>query len=237
MEDPIWKRVAAAVDFLPVLQASEVQGEVGDQQGGGAAAAELNSHRHNKTRQFLMRVANRVFTDRSISQVEVIAYLVGYPMDFSHNPRWTFLNANRLFWSVLRLWPHLREASGINIADDGVGERILIEEHGRQRITLLDAYPHRGLALERLCLYDYMALVQLKPKTAQALRRDPEIPLDSDWLPSIKWTQSLRRANEDAVVCINGYLSMDFTADEDSEGPSYRRLDKAVDSGNSTSSC
>ncbi|XP_044715214.1 PIF1-like helicase domain-containing protein [Hirsutella rhossiliensis] len=63
VEDPVWKRVAAAADLLPpragdgMADGAEVRGDSGAGDDG----------RQNKTRQFLMKVANRVFTERPLS--------------------------------------------------------------------------------------------------------------------------------------------------------------------------
>ena len=64
-------------------------------------------YRHNKTRQFLMRVANQIFTERPLFQVEVIAHLLGYSTEFANNDGWTFLNMSMLYWHIFRQWRHL----------------------------------------------------------------------------------------------------------------------------------
>ena len=92
VEDPVWKRVAAAADVFRVLKDST--------KGSQAVVAQVASEddrRQNKTRQFLMRVANRIFTERPLSQVEVVAHLLGYPTEFANNDAWTFLNASSLY--------------------------------------------------------------------------------------------------------------------------------------------
>ncbi|KAM4067990.1 hypothetical protein HRG_009705 [Hirsutella rhossiliensis] len=45
-----------------------------------------------KTRQFLMRAVNRVFTERALSQVEVVAHLLVYPSEFTSGSIWAYLN-------------------------------------------------------------------------------------------------------------------------------------------------
>lgn len=97
----------------------------------------------NRTRQFLMRVTNRVFTDRSLSQVEVIAHLLGYPDEFTSNHGWTFLNVSSLYWHIFRRWWHLQHQSGLQMTDEQVEETVLLEEAG-ERISFVQAYPHRG---------------------------------------------------------------------------------------------
>ena len=72
VEDPVWRRAAAAKEVLETL---------GERVAGGESHPEGiltdSSGKENKTRQLLMRVANRVFTERALSQVEVVAYLLG----------------------------------------------------------------------------------------------------------------------------------------------------------------
>lgn len=81
----------------------------------------------NKTRQFLMRVANRIFTERPLSQVEVVAHLLGYGMEFASNDAWTFLNVSSLDWQIFRRWDHLRHESGWE-GKECVEETIMLEK-------------------------------------------------------------------------------------------------------------
>ncbi|KAM4055575.1 PIF1-like helicase [Hirsutella rhossiliensis] len=201
VEDPTWKRVAAAADLLPPRAGEEMadDAEVRGGEGGG------DDGKQNRTRQFLMKVANRVFTERPLSQVEVIADLLGYPTELTNNGAWAFLNVSVLYWHVFRQWPHLRRESGASTADGSVDESILVEEAG-QRICRVEAYRHRGDVLRGLCLYDYISLVRLKRN-------------DTDKRPAA-W-EVLRRPGKQAMVCLDGYLSKDF--DEDDEGSCYRR--------------
>jgi hypothetical protein len=55
------------------------------------------SSKHNKTRQFLMSIANRIFTERPLSQVDVVAHLPGYPTEFPNDDGWMFLHASALY--------------------------------------------------------------------------------------------------------------------------------------------
>jgi hypothetical protein len=45
--------------------------------------------------------------------------------------------------------------------DEGADEKVLLEE-ARQRISLVQAYPHHGRVLQELSLYDYLSVVKLK---------------------------------------------------------------------------
>ncbi|KAM4064094.1 PIF1-like helicase [Hirsutella rhossiliensis] len=116
--------------------------------------------RQNKTRQFLMKVANRVFTERPLSA-------------------WAFLNVSLLYWQVFRQWPHLRRESGAAVADGSVDESILVEEAG-QRICRVEAYRHRGDVLRGLCLYDYVSLVLRRPGKQATVCLDGYLSKDFD---------------------------------------------------------
>lgn len=216
VEDPVWKRVAAAADLLPP-RASDGMADGAEARGDDIAG---DDGQKNKTRQFLMKVANRVFTERPLSQVEVIADLLGYPTELTNTSAWAFLNVSVLYWQVFRQWPHLRKVSAAT-ADGCVDESILVQEAG-QRICRVEAYCYRGDALRGLCLYDYVSLVRLK-----RIDRDErqvtwgEVPFESGWAPGRDWVQVLRRPGKQAIVCLDGYLSKDF--DDDDEDSCYRR--------------
>ncbi|KAM4064151.1 PIF1-like helicase [Hirsutella rhossiliensis] len=146
VEDPVWKRVAAAAEFLPRVATAA------DPIGG------------NKTRTFLLKAANRVFTERPLSQVEVIAHLLGYPAEFSSGSAWAYVNANQLYWAVFRRWRHLRRASGAEATGDAPDETAL-RRPGSGATVCLDGYLskefsegddescHRRAAVQHLALF------------------------------------------------------------------------------------
>ncbi|XP_044714573.1 PIF1-like helicase domain-containing protein [Hirsutella rhossiliensis] len=204
VEDPVWKRVAAAAEFLPVL---EPTGE------GNRSGADRDG---NKTRTFLLKAANRVFTERPLSQVEVIAHLLGYPAEFSSGSAWAYINANQLYWAVFRRWRHLRRASGAEATGDAPDETVVVEEAGL-RIPLVEAYRHRGELLRGLCLYDYASLVRLKQNGsgADGMAGWGEVPFAESWASGKGWVQALRRPGCGATVCVDGYLSKEFSEEDD----------------------
>ncbi|EXM13396.1 hypothetical protein FOTG_18153 [Fusarium oxysporum f. sp. vasinfectum 25433] len=217
VEDPVWKRAAAAAELLT---ASTGEGTANGWGYGGEGATD-DAVKGNRTRQFLMRVANRIFTERSLSQVEVIAHLLGYPAEFTKSSAWTFLNVSLLYWHVFRRWRHLRQESGAAVADGSVDESIVVEEAG-ERISYAEAYQHRGDVLRSLCLYDYVSLVRLKRVGKDEIPAAwGEVPFESEWEAGRGWLQVLRRPGKHASVCLDGYLSKDF--DQDDEESCYRR--------------
>jgi hypothetical protein len=85
----------------------------------------------------------------------------------------------------------------------------------------LQAYAYRGRLLEGLALYDYMSVVKLKRK-GQGVAWG-EVELDSSWPLSRSWVQMLRRPGQQATICFDGYLSMDFIEEDDSYHRRYVR--------------
>ncbi|KJZ69552.1 hypothetical protein HIM_11065 [Hirsutella minnesotensis 3608] len=215
VEDPTWKRVAAAAELLPVLSAGGEPGAGDDARGGVVGDGDGTK---NKTRQFLMRVANRVFTERALSQVEVVAHLLGYPSEFTGSSAWAYLNVSVLYWHVSRRWRHLRQESGTAVADVSVDESVVVDEAG-ERIGFAEAYHHRGHVLRGLCLYDYVSLVRLQRIGKEGCTGAwGEVPFESGWEAGRDWVQVLRRPGKHAVVCLDGYLSKDFEQDDVESG-------------------
>lgn len=200
IEDPVWKRAAAAAELL---------------NASGEEASAAGSE--NKARRFLAQVANRVFTERALSQVEVEAHLLGFCTEFTHNKAWTYLNVSTLYWEVFRMWNHLRCSAGQD-EDDAMDRAVMLEQSG-QRITFVQAYPHRGPQLAALPLYDYMSVITLKRKRGGAGARG-DLEFEEDWPHSKTLVQRIRKPDEQAAVCLDGYLSMDL---DEEDGRCYRR--------------
>ena len=97
--------------------------------------------------------------------------------------------------------------------DDHGDEAILLEETG-QRVSLVQAYLHRGAVLRDLCLYDYMSIVKLRRK-AENMADWGQVALDSAWPLGQVWVQTLRKPGKHASVCLDGYFSMDFAEGEE----------------------
>ena len=83
VENPVWKQVAVAAELFYNLDKSTTERQV-------ETVEIIDSHKkgnniQNKIQQFLMRVINWIFTERPLLQVEVIAYLLSYNMEFINN--------------------------------------------------------------------------------------------------------------------------------------------------------
>ena len=201
VEDPSWKRAAAAAEIFRDMGAILTD----DQPNPPDNALK------NKTRQFLMKVANRIFTERPLSQVEVAASLLGYDTELTSTKGWAFLNVNYVYWHIFRRWNHLRQTSPMDAHDPD--DSVMLGDQGR-KISLLEAYPHRGALLQRFSLYDYLSAVQLR-RRGNAHGRWGEIEFSTDSPLAQVWVQQLRRPTELATVCLDGYLAMDFDEDDD----------------------
>ncbi|KAM6514382.1 hypothetical protein FALCPG4_015531 [Fusarium falciforme] len=190
VEDPLWKRVAAAVELWAAStdddgMANGAGNGTADGGGGGGGG------------------------------VEVIAHLLGYPAEFTNSSAWAYLNTSLLYWHVFRRWRHLRQASGAAATDDTLDESVIVEEAGL-RMSHVEAYPHRGEALQGLCLYDYISLITLKRNSNdERCAAWGEVPFEEGWAPGSRWVQVLRRPGEQATVCLDGYLSKDFAHDDE----------------------
>jgi hypothetical protein len=126
------------------------------------------------------------------------------------------LNVSSLYWDIFRRWAHLRSECGREHEESD--ETVLLEECG-QRISFVQAYPHRDRILQGLSLYDYMSIVKLKRKCGERGGRR-EIQFDSSWALYQRWVQILRKPGKCAIVCLDGYLSMEF---EEEDEMCYRR--------------
>ncbi|XP_044718018.1 PIF1-like helicase domain-containing protein [Hirsutella rhossiliensis] len=173
LDTPMWRRIARHRD--PALPDNRQQAVL------------------NESRQFLMRTANRIFSERQLSAVEVCYHLLGYDTDFTNVPHWSFLNLTALYWAIFRLWSHLRHQAGELTDAEQPAETIRLRQGGRT-LLYLDAYAYRGHVLRDLCLYDYMSMIHL----------------DSD---CDDWIQKLRRPDQYAIPIFQGYISDDHEDD------------------------
>ncbi|KAM4054520.1 PIF1-like helicase [Hirsutella rhossiliensis] len=157
VEDPVWKRVAAAAELLAALTGDGTAN--GGRDGGGDAATD-DPVKGNRTRQFLIRVANRVFMERPLSQVEVVAHLLGYPAEFTDSSAWAYLNCSLLYWEVFRRWRHLREASGAAAMDNTLDESVL-RRPGKHATVCLDGYLSKDFTYDDESCYRRAAVQHL----------------------------------------------------------------------------
>ncbi|KAJ3516318.1 hypothetical protein NM208_g14859 [Fusarium decemcellulare] len=209
LNTPMWKRLAFAAD---VLQQRHSSGASMQQPPDAAPNENHRSSVRNETRQFLMRVANRIFSERELSAVEVCYHLLGHPTDFTNVPNWSFLHLNTLYWAIFRRWPHLRRLAGLETDTEEPLETVNLKEQGRT-LSYFEAYSHRGAVLAHICLYDYLSMIHLVPRRD---RDDDEFHISLDRLsPDARsWMQKLRRPHEYAVPIFQGFISDDHKDDD-----------------------
>ncbi|KAH7461132.1 hypothetical protein FOMA001_g19195 [Fusarium oxysporum f. sp. matthiolae] len=213
LHTPMWKRLAFAADVLQRRYNSGASVQLPP--NATSDDNQNDNHRstvRNETRQFLMRVANRIFSERELSAVEVCYHLLGHPTDFTNVPNWSFLHLNTLYWAIFRRWPHLRRLAGLGSDTEEPPETVNLREQGRT-LSYFEAYPYRGALLAHLCLYDYLSMIHLVPRKD---RDDDEFHISLDRLsPDVRnWIQKLRRPHEYAVPIFQGFISDDHKDDD-----------------------
>ena len=101
--------------------------------------------------------------ERSLSAVEVCNHLLGFNMEFSNVPRWTFIYLNTLYWTMFRHWTSFRQRALSKTQAKDLPDMVNITQTGR-KISAIEAYKARGPLLRHFCLYDYLACVEIQQK-------------------------------------------------------------------------
>ncbi|KAG7408961.1 ATP-dependent DNA helicase PIF1 [Fusarium oxysporum f. sp. raphani] len=201
LDTPMWKRLVFAADVLRQLRESASL--------RGPNLAEQDAQRRdvvNESRQFLMRAANRIFSERQLSAVEVCYFLLGYQTDFTNVPKWSYINLTALYWTIFRRWSHLRSQACTRIDVEEPSETVQFRQNGRT-LLYLDAYAYRGPILREICLYDYMSMITLERRRG---RDEDEVRLALQGPPEChEWIQKLRQPLEYAVPIFQGFISDD----------------------------
>ncbi|KAH8743149.1 hypothetical protein F5883DRAFT_477354, partial [Diaporthe sp. PMI_573] len=219
LDTPMWRRIAHAAEVFRQLREDAASrhdvSATGDQ--GAQRPAVLN-----QSRQFLMRVANRIFSERQLSAVEVCYHMLGYQTDFTNVPHWSFLNLTALYWAIFRRWRHLRRQAGEETEGEEPPETVQLREGGRT-LLCLDAYAYRGHVLRGICLYDYMSMVSLVRNRGRD-EDENHISLEGPSPECYNWLQKLRRPHEYAVPIFQGFISDDHR----DEHPVYFRRNSVL---------
>ncbi|KAM4055420.1 PIF1 protein [Hirsutella rhossiliensis] len=220
LDTPMWKRIALAAEVARQLR------EAGRPTSRAPDPALPDNRQQavlNESRQFLMRTANRIFSERQLSAVEVCYHLLGYDTDFTNVPHWSFLNLTALYWTIFRLWAHLRHQAGELTDAEHPPETIPLRQGGRT-LLCLEAYAYRGHVLQDLCLYDYMSMIHLLRRNGRS-EDESHIFLDGQDSDCDGWMQKLRRPDQYAVPIFQGYISDDHEDDH----PVYIKRKSAED--------
>ncbi|KAF6517643.1 hypothetical protein HZS61_003204 [Fusarium oxysporum f. sp. conglutinans] len=205
LDTPMWKRLVFASDVLRQLRESASL--------GGPSLSEQDAQRQdvvNESRQFLMRAANRIFSERQLSAVEVCYFLLGYQTDFTNVPNWSYINLTALYWTIFRRWPHLRRQACTQIDAEEPSETVQFRQNGRT-LLYLDAYAYRGPVLRDTCLYDYMSTIIVERRRG---RDEDEVHIALQGPPEChEWIQKLRQPAGYAVPVFQGFISDDHMDD------------------------
>lgn len=180
--------------------------------------------KNNKTRQFLARTANQIFTSRELSAVEVCSNLLGYKNIYSSIDNWVNLHLNTLYWAVFRRWDRLGEAAGEHVGSRVAPETVGLGING-YRLSASDSYPHRGLLLRSLCFYEYLSMIRIRKlgkytntNTATCMPFEPSLPDNEVWI------QQLVSKENQAVPVISGILNYNIEGTEDGFYKRYKQL-------------
>jgi len=205
LSSPMWKRLTIAGELLHLAQ----QQQEGQEREEGLDNPDIatTSMMGDETKSFFLRVANRIFTSRELSQPEVLAYLLGFETDFTNVPAWTWVHLNSLYWACARQWPGLYEALSA-LGREPQSDNVYFQADGF-RLSYLEAYKHRGPILQDLCFYDYMSFVVLK-KEVSRWRGRTAIPFPAMATVCNGWVQCLRMTGKTAVPVFNGCIADEF---------------------------
>jgi hypothetical protein len=162
------------------------------------------------SRQFWMKLANRVSSEVEVSAVEVCSFLLDYPTEYCsvQDKNWSYLNLNIVFWTVFNKWLYLRNLTAAGGDQVDGGDHVAFTGSGR-RLSVLDAYPHRGELLSHLCLYEYARIIRIKKlRHGQTPTGPTQIPLEFNSNLSRGFVQELRSGAELATVSMGNVGSL-----------------------------
>ena len=162
------------------------------------------------SRQFWMKLANRVSSEVEVSAVEVCSSLLDYPTEYCsvQDKNWSYLNLNIVFWTVFNRWSYLRSLAAVGGNQVNEGDHVAFTGTGR-RLSIVEAYPHRGEVLAHLCLYEYARIIKIKKlRRGQIPSGSSQIPLESNSSLPSGFIQELRSGDELATVSMGNVGSL-----------------------------
>lgn len=203
LETPLWKRVGLMKMVFDGLTENSTE------LNATIEADNNTAQQKNKTRQFLNRVANSIYTNREVSAVEVCSNLLGYKNSYSSETRWVNIHLSSLYWAVFRRWKGLQNNAGPEAKERASPENLGFDTTGL-KLSNLDAYGQRGYLLRNVCFYDYLTTVNVRKckKEEQATKKN-FIPLETDSPSNRLWTQDMLGQSKQRLPVITGYLDND----------------------------
>jgi hypothetical protein len=193
LQTPMWRRLSLATDVQRDVEAA------------GSNHRRADDPTMNHTRQFFMRWANKLFSDREISAVEACYYILGHETDFTPIHSWANVYVSSLYrYLEKRMRSHRLQNE--EIVED---EMISLTSAG-PTVNQYQAYLERGKHLKELCFWEYVSLVQLRRCTdGKISRQRMKIPFDSESTLNEKWVQVLCEKDNTALPVIFGYFNPD----------------------------
>lgn len=93
LQSPAWYRLAYAKQVLELERQRQEEPAMEDLPGQGSFPPSI--------RVLLLKMANRIFSERELSAVEVASHLLGFGTEYSSVDNWCFANLNTLYWAAV----------------------------------------------------------------------------------------------------------------------------------------
>jgi hypothetical protein len=209
LSTPTWKRLFLGASVMESLWGSQGATDGAADYTGADGRQQV---RNNRTRQFFNRWANKIFSDRELSSVEVCYHLLGLETDFTDNTEWEFVHLNTLYWAVFRHWPGVQRLATDEMHEEPSPESVVFTDLG-PKLSYYAAYPHRGEALADLSFWEYMSFVSLRRRGTNISAWTTQVSFNSNSEFAERWVQVLRRPDKLATPVITGYLGTDLEED------------------------
>lgn len=190
--------ITAGISAVLALQ----RGHADQSAQSSVSVNEQNLSATEAARQFWMKLANRVSSEVEVSAVEVCSSLLEYPTEYCsvQKENWSYLNLNILFWTIFQQWSFLRSFTSDG-GDQAPGNDYVAFTGTGRRLSLVEAYQHRGDLLSHLCLYDYARIIKItKLRRGVIPTASTQIPLERNSNIESDFIQELRSVSELATV-------------------------------------
>jgi Helitron helicase-like domain at N-terminus len=195
LNTPMWRRMTFAADIYR---------EINERDDSNSEKTSTD-----RTREFLLRVANRVFTERELSSVEVANHLLGYETDYTNVKYWSYVKLSSLYAIIAYRWRHLKSLLEDLQGHESEEEPLCVRNRGYQ-LSSFDAYRYRGSLFQHLCFYDYLSFVKIV--NMKSLSKDEIIEIvefDNQSELTKGWGQQIRPHSQIPVVVLHGELKDD----------------------------
>ncbi|KAK8121490.1 Helitron helicase-like domain at N-terminus-domain-containing protein [Apiospora kogelbergensis] len=223
---PMWKRLAIASKVLELVR--QQQGRLEERRGEPVAEEEgrVLAMVLDETMTFMLKISNRVFSSRELSQPEVLAYLLGFGTDFSSVRSWAWVHLNSLYWACARRWPALCDALA-GLSREPSAENVYFQHNGF-KLPYLEAYRCRGRVLEGLCFYEYLCFLELKKK--ESAGKGPRfVPFPATALTCAGWVEKLRLPGKASYPVLDGRLTDHLDEQDEKVVKWYKFSSEAAD--------